>query len=321
MNKKVITFMVACLMLFSIISAGDFVFADREQQNDYLSSPLSLSEDNDFEGLNERNYDKPELKLKNEQIQKDKLKKCEKELLKIKNSRSGNTELKNAALVSTTYSVNLPVIKQILGFNCGAATALQTIDSIKNYDNNTKTVPASTKSYWWLKSCCLDGNLSNIATSNWKHPSGSTTHTKCYKSYTDRQITMINKCGTTYEGSTSVGVASGINTYLPSSYYSAIRIAGTTAGKEFLRAYSIYDLKYKYALTYKVKLKYLSHYGSDHTGVHFVSGYSYIDNGGFETDKIGIADCNYSSKGGKYTENFLYIYKGLYNTLNENMTW
>lgn len=91
--------------------------------------------------------------------------------------------------------------------------------------------------------------------------------------------------------------------------------------KWYYKAYSIYDLTYKYALTYKVKLNYLSHYGSTHTGVHFVSGYSYTDNGSFGADKIGIGDCNYSSKGGKYTEDFLYVHRGLYNTVNENMTW
>lgn len=230
----------------------------------------------------------------------------------------------------TRYATYVPVYPQITAYYCGPATALQTIynwhysdyDRYEEFDEKLKSVPVSSKSLWWYKTCCKDGDYDNTSKSNWAHPD-STEHT-CYKKYTDQQVTLADDIGTTMKGSSIYDVRDAINKYVPDDYYGAVAIKENSSSKTSLKRKIKRDLNYDHAVVFLVQTKYLDRYKKNTN--HFISGWKYLDYEDFDKDKIGLADCHYDSTyGGKYTEDFNDVFKALYEYYNSvgvaNLIW
>lgn len=290
---------------------------------------LSYAEEQEFIGDSTINYIKDQItqeeKVKNDKITQEKLKEEKVFLEKDKEKRDKSKNPQFAALGYTLYATYVPVYPQVTAYFCGPATALQTIGNWQyssTWSYQAETVLSATKSLWWWGGCIGPQGASVTAQSNWVHPN-STTHT-CYTSYTSPQVTLSNIMGTTTSGSDMTSVKNAINQYVnhPNhSYYATQSITSSDTSKSDLKNHTKFDFTNDHSSVYLVDTQYLARYAGKTSG-HFISGYSYEDNGSYDTDMMGIADCNYNTTyGGSYRETFNNVHKALYNHGGINLSW
>jgi len=220
--------------------------------------------------------------------------------------------------------VYVPYRKQITAYYCGPASAQQVLAAI----GKESSVSSSTKSMWWWRGCCIDGNFDNIDESNWAHPY-STTH-NCYDTYTHKQVTLADDIGTTLDGSVMRKIKNTVNYYNGSSYYVVSNISSSSSYKTFFRNVLHDDLVNKHPLIGCVKTQYLSYYDTKDRS-HYITfnKIEYTDYDNMDTILVGIVDPHYKDEfGGNHpNEMFNNVYTALYKYYdyvggaNYNLMW
>lgn len=320
MKRAIVIFLILQVLFTSV-----FVFAQDSLSNSTSVDSQVVAVDDSLGYLDDNTLNYIETPITKEESDRNEKLKAEKEklvkefLLNDKKQVCGVKKVNPLTGQSyTLYATYVPIYEQINCYYCGPATALQTIGNWQNYfPERVLAVPSNTKAMWWWSGCCKDGNYSNTATTNWKHPSSST-H-KCYTSYTSQQVTLANIAGTTISGSGMIGVVNAINSYLSPTYYTSSSI--TSTDQSYLESWTKYDFYNNHSVAYLVSTYYLSRYAGHSTG-HFISGYSYEDYDDYSLDNMGLADCNNdSSYGGSYRESFNDVHKALYKHGGTNIAW
>ncbi|MBP7279092.1 MAG: hypothetical protein KBA11_06750 [Sedimentibacter sp.] len=221
------------------------------------------------------------------------------------------------------YKVNETDIKpfiedglvQITDYNCGPAATLQTLELLEYNNHKIIQVPVKTKNLWYGEECCLDGDNGNTDISNQRHYDNQkpnlyahTAYVKCYRELTDRQISIMEAAGTTWDGTLDAkGIASALNKYFKEKRYVNIDINENRADDMIsLSEKTIYSLSNGCPVIYMVNVKSLVYYNADNPddiALHYITAVAYKKSKkGIENDVITVIDPNYNyRKRGEYT--------------------